>query len=88
LAGVVGAGFITWDHVYHATPTIEELLPASSRAHRRQMGILYGTVGGMAVDLEAALRRPGTQVAVVLTACAVVAGACFRIARSTGDDED
>jgi hypothetical protein len=88
LAGAVLTGLITWNHVYYATPSIEELLPASSRAHRRQMGILYGSVGGMAVDLEEALRRPGTQVALVLTACAVVAGVCFRVARSTGEDED
>jgi hypothetical protein len=86
LIGAIGAGFIYWDRVYHPTPTIEELLPASSRAHRRQMGILYGTVGSIAVDLEQTMRRPETQAVLVFAGCAAVAGACLLVARSSDDE--
>jgi hypothetical protein len=86
LAGALGAGLIYWQRVYHPTQTIEELLPASARAHRRQMGILYGSVGSMAVDLEAAISRPDVQIALILATSAIVAGLCLRIARSVDDD--
>ena len=86
LAGAMGVGLIYWDH-RHATPTIEELLPASARAHRRQMGILYGTVGAITVDLEEAMRRADTQVVLVLAVSAAIAGLCFR-AEGSADEGD
>ncbi len=89
LIGIVGSGLIFWQRVQHATPTIAELLPASAREHRRQMRILYGTVGALAIDLEEAIARPGTQVAFVLVACSAIAAACFQAARSSeGHEED
>jgi hypothetical protein len=88
LTGALGAGVIYWNHVHYATPTLEELLPASARAHRRQMGILYGTVGAIAVDLQEAMRRPDTQAFLVLAASAAVAAVCFLAARSSEEDED
>jgi hypothetical protein len=87
VAGALGASLIYWQRVRHPTPTIEELLPASARAHRRQMGILYGNVGSMAIDLEAAIRRPDIQIGLVLATSAVVAGLCLRLARSARDDD-
>ena len=59
-----------------------ELLPASALEHRRQMGILYGTVGGMAVDLSQALRQPGTQALLLFAGCGISALVCFRLARN------
>jgi hypothetical protein len=86
--GIAGAGLIYWEQVRHATATIDELLPDSSRANRRQMGILYGTAGAMTVDLEESVRRPGTQMVLVLGACAALAGLCFQIARSYDEDDE
>lgn len=87
LIGIAGAGLIYWEHVEHPAASIDELLPDSSRQNRRQMGILYGTVGAITVDLEEALRRPGTQMALVLAASAAIAGVCFLVARPSDEDE-
>lgn len=88
--GLVAAGTIYIRQIEHPAVALEELLPDAARQNRRQMGILYGSVGTMAVDLEEALSRPETQIALAIAGSAAVAALCFLVARrrEERDDED
>ena len=88
VAGLLTSAQIYWTKIRHPTPTIEDLLPASAKEHRRQMGILYGTVGLLAVDLSNALARPATQAVLVLLIFGGSAGLCFYVARLPDDFDD
>jgi hypothetical protein len=47
------------------------------------MGILYGAVGGIAVDMSQALRDSDTQAWLVFGSGVIGALVCFRLARNT-----
>jgi hypothetical protein len=79
-AGLLGAGLIYWIQTRHAEPSIDDLLPGSMLARRRQVGILYGTIGLMGLEWREGLTRPDTQAVLVFVACALIALACFRLA--------
>jgi hypothetical protein len=80
-AGVIGAAALYWSGL-RRDASVEELLPASAREHRRQMGILYGTIGEMTVDMGRALRQPDVQALLTLAAGIAGAAICFRLAQS------
>jgi len=79
--GIAGAGLTYWNGL-HQGPTTEDLIPGTLRARRRQMGIVYGTIGVMTVELTEELKVPATQAGLILVAGLVSAGVCFYLARS------
>ena len=85
--GIAAAGLTYWIETRHAGPTIDELLPGSLKATRRQMGILYGTVGVMLVDWGEDLKDPGTHAFLIVVACVIAAAVCFHLARLAEDND-
>jgi hypothetical protein len=79
-AGLFGAGLTYWVRTRHAEPSLDDLLPGSTLARRRQMGILYGTIGLMALEWGEDVKRPDTQAVLIVAACALIAVVCFRVA--------
>ena len=88
--GLVGAGLTYWLGTRHAGPSIDDLLPGSILARRRQMGILYGTIGLMALEWGEDVKRPDTQAVLIVIGCALIALVCFRVAHidATHDHRD
>jgi hypothetical protein len=79
-AGIAGAGLLYWLETHNAEPTLEDLMPGTSRANSRMMGVFYGHAGEMMWELREALARPDVQAGLVLAAAAIVSAICFRIA--------
>ena len=61
-------------------PTLEELIPGSTAARERQVGILIGPFGVSLIQAWEYLQRPGIQALVTVGAGAIVAIGCFRLA--------
>jgi hypothetical protein len=79
--GIAGAGLTYWNGL-HQGPTTEDLIPGTLRARRRQMGILYGTIGEMTVEFTEDLKVPEIQAGLILAGGLISGGVCFYLARS------
>ena len=62
------------------TPGLEELIPGTSRANSRLMGIYYGHAGQMMWEWREALARPGVQALLIIIVAGIAAAICFRVA--------
>lgn len=80
LAGVLSAGFLYFLETHHAGPSLEELIPGTSRANSRLMGIYYGHAGKMMWEWREAIARPEVQALLILIVAAIAAAVCFRVA--------
>jgi len=78
--GISLAGLVYWLETRAAHPTLEELMPGSSQANSRQMGILYGHAGVVMWEWREQLMRPRTQAGIIIAAASIVAFGCFRVA--------
>jgi hypothetical protein len=85
--GIAGAGLTYWNGL-HQGPTTEDLIPGTLRARRRQMGILYGTIGEMTVELTEDLKVPVVQAGLILAGGVISAAVCFYLAGSEGRADD
>jgi hypothetical protein len=83
--GIVGGALTYMVGTRLHAPTTADLLPASAREHRRQMGILYGGVGTLAVELSDAIARPDVQAGLVLAGGIITCAICVRLADSEDD---
>lgn len=88
VAGVAAAGVIYWLETSRAEPTIEDLLPGTTAANSRQVGLLYGHGVQSLWEVYQELKRPAGQAAMVAALSAVIAAGCFRVAwlREHGDE--
>ncbi|HEY2906701.1 MAG TPA: hypothetical protein VGJ29_12445 [Vicinamibacterales bacterium] len=67
-------------HIRSTEPTLEELIPGSTAARERQVGILIGPFGVSLIEAWEYLQRPGIEALVTVGAGAIVAIGCFRLA--------
>jgi hypothetical protein len=79
--GVAGAGLFYWVQTRSAAPTMDDLMPGYSSRRSRQIGIIMGTFGMTMMEWLDALKEPGTQAIIIAAVSALVALACFRVAR-------
>ena len=79
-AGLVAAALVYWLETRRDEPTMEELLPGSSKANSRLMGIYYGPAGKMMWEWREALARPEVQAILIIVTAAIAAAVCFRVA--------
>jgi hypothetical protein len=80
VVGVAGAGVLYWIKTRDAAPTLEDLMPGSTAARERQVGIMLGTLGVNLLEGWAYLQRPGSEAILIIAVAVVVALGCFRIA--------
>ena len=80
IAGLLSAGLFYGLETHNAGPSLEELIPGTSRANSRLMGIYYGHAGTMMWEWREALARPGVQALLIVLVAGIAAAVCFRIA--------
>lgn len=88
VAGVGAAGLVYWIETYRAEPSIEELLPGTTAANSRQVGLLYGHGVQSLWEVYQDLKQPGGQALMVAAVAGLAAAGCFRVAwlRDQPDD--
>jgi hypothetical protein len=79
-AALLIAGVRYTIQIRSAEPTLEELIPGSTAARERQVGILIGPFGVSLIEAWEYLQRPGIQALVTVGAGAIAAIGCFRLA--------
>lgn len=77
---MLGSGILYWDRTRSHAPTLDELMPGYSSNRDRQVAILIGTLGSMAVNGLDDLKEPGTQALLIVLVSALVTIVCFRVA--------
>jgi len=87
-AGTAAAGLLYWFETSHAGPSLEDLLPGTTAANTRQVGLLYGPAVASLWEIYQELKQPGGQACLVAAFAAVTAAGCFRAAwlREQPDD--
>jgi hypothetical protein len=80
VAGAVAAGLIYWLRTYHAEPTIEDLIPGTTAANSRQVGLLYGHAVQSLWEIYQELKQPAAQAVIVAALSGLIAAGCFRAA--------
>ncbi|HKW01567.1 MAG TPA: hypothetical protein VJN96_17200 [Vicinamibacterales bacterium] len=78
--GVLAAALLYFLETHNAGPSLEELIPGTSRANSRLMGIYYGHAGKMMWEWREALARPEVQAILIVLVAAIAAAVCFRVA--------
>jgi hypothetical protein len=86
--GIVGACVLYWIEIRSATPTLEELIPGSTAARERQVGILIGSLGVYLLEGWEYLQRPATEAIIIVGAAALVALGCFHVAALIAREHD
>jgi hypothetical protein len=86
--GIVGACVLYWIDMRSASPTLEELIPGSTAARERQVGILIGSLGVYLLEGWENLQRPGTEAIIIVGVAARVALGCFHVAALLARDHD
>ncbi|HEX3703895.1 MAG TPA: hypothetical protein VHU82_11225 [Vicinamibacterales bacterium] len=79
--GLAGAGLFYWIQTRSTAPTMDDLMPGYSSRRSRQIGIMMGTFGMTMMEWLDALKEPRTQAIIIAAVSALVALACFRVAR-------
>jgi hypothetical protein len=67
-----------------ADPRVETVMRSAARAHKRQMGLLYGTTAADLMGWVGTLDRPGGHAVLIGMASAIAALFCFRLAHLSG----
>ena len=80
LAGAIGAGAAYWIGTHRSDPSLEELLPGSTAARARQMGLLYGPAVESMWELYQDMKEPAGQAVTIAALSAIAAAGCFRAA--------
>lgn len=80
IGGVLSAGLLYGFETHNAGPSLEELIPGTSRANSRLMGIYYGHAGRMMWEWREAVARPDAQALLIVIVAGIAAAVCFRIA--------
>jgi hypothetical protein len=86
VAGLGTAGLIYWRGA-RSDAAADALVDGDSKIEVRQVESWYGTQGLLLQDLTNELKQPGTQVAIVLAATALIAAGCFYISHLEKNQE-
>ncbi|MGA9779675.1 MAG: hypothetical protein ACLPRE_11645 [Limisphaerales bacterium] len=86
--GLLGAGALYWIRTHSGEPTEDELLAGNERLESHQMGLLYGKMGLLTLELSDDLKQPGTQAFLIAAVSVLIAAGCFYFARLEDDDGD
>jgi hypothetical protein len=85
LLGIGGACILYWIRTRQPDLMDDPMMTGYSRPESRQMAILYGKMGQMVLDLTDDLKRPGVQAILIAGISALIAVACFFVAREPDD---
>jgi hypothetical protein len=67
-------------------PRVSDVMRSAARAHKRQMGMLYGTTAADLMAWAGNLDKPGGHAALIAIASAIASLFCFRLAHLSGSE--
>jgi hypothetical protein len=67
-------------------PRVSDVMRSAARAHKRQMGLLYGTAAADLMAWAGNLDKPAGHAALIGLASAIAALFCFRLAHLSGPE--
>lgn len=86
LAALVTAGVMYRLRTSDDDLSVDDVVPGTSAADARQMGILYGKTGARVMGWVEDLQRPDVDAAIIVLVGLIAGGLCFHVARLTPHD--